>query len=160
MHQEPEQIVSMKRLQAHSRRQRGAALVVGLLLLLVITLLAVAGMNSVSSEMIMTGNEQYHQKAFQAAETGIAQAIAVGPFVPGLPPQVQGPVPVPNTNSDNYTTTIASDIGGACRPMSSGNSVGTFGAVDYTITSTGTSVRNSTATHVQGLAQIVPGSGC
>ena len=41
------------------RRQDGAALVVGLILLLVLTLLAVSGMTTASLELQMAGNEQY-----------------------------------------------------------------------------------------------------
>ena len=38
--------------------QRGAALVIGLLLLLVLTVLAISGMNSASVEFLMAGNDQ------------------------------------------------------------------------------------------------------
>ena len=51
-------------------RQHGAALVTGLILLLVLTLLAVSGMNSASLEFMMAGNEQYCANAFSAAEAG------------------------------------------------------------------------------------------
>jgi hypothetical protein len=50
------------------QRQNGAALVVGLLLLMVLTLLAISGMNTASLELVMAGNTQYQQNAFQAAE--------------------------------------------------------------------------------------------
>ena len=59
------------------RKQKGAALVVGMVLLLVLTLLAVSGMNTASTELIMAGNEQYQENAFQAAEIGIEQAMAL-----------------------------------------------------------------------------------
>ena len=49
-------------------RQRGAALVIGLILLLVLTLLAVTGMNTASTELIMAGNEQYRQNAFSGQQ--------------------------------------------------------------------------------------------
>ena len=39
-------------------------------LLLVLTLLAVSGMNTSTLELRMTGNQQFTQNAFQAAETG------------------------------------------------------------------------------------------
>ncbi len=50
-------------------RQRGAALVVGLILLVIVTLLAIGGMNTAALELIMSGNEQYRQKAFEAARS-------------------------------------------------------------------------------------------
>jgi type IV pilus assembly protein PilX len=62
------------------RHQSGAALVVGLLLLLVLTILAISGMVTASLELQMAGNQQYQERAFQAAEAGIEQAIARGVF--------------------------------------------------------------------------------
>jgi type IV pilus assembly protein PilX len=59
-------------------RQSGAALVVGLLLLLVLTILAISGMTTATLELQMAGNEQYQERAFQAAESGIEQAIDAG----------------------------------------------------------------------------------
>jgi type IV pilus assembly protein PilX len=61
-------------------RQSGAALVVGLLLLLVLTILAISGMTTASLELQMAGNEQYQERAFQSAEAGIEQAIASGVY--------------------------------------------------------------------------------
>src|SRR6185369_6632519 len=58
------------------RRQRGAALVVGLLLLVVITLLAIGGMNSASVELVLAGNTQRQALAFQASEVGIENTLA------------------------------------------------------------------------------------
>jgi hypothetical protein len=60
--------------------QGGAALVIGLLLLLVMTMLALTGMSSAALELQMAGNEQFQERAFQAAESGIAQALAAGGF--------------------------------------------------------------------------------
>jgi type IV pilus assembly protein PilX len=61
-------------------RQQGAALVVGLILLLVLTLLAISGMTTASLELQMAANEQYQERAFQAADAGIEQAMATGVF--------------------------------------------------------------------------------
>ena len=61
-------------------RQSGAALVVGLLLLLVLTILAISGMTTASLELQMAGNEQYQERAFQSAEAGFEQAIASGVY--------------------------------------------------------------------------------
>lgn len=69
---------------ANSPRRRpaehGAALVIGLLLLLVLTILAISGMTTASLELQMAGNEQYQERAFQAAEAGIERAIATGDY--------------------------------------------------------------------------------
>lgn len=60
--------------------QHGAALVVGLLLLLVLTILAISGMTTATLELQMAGNEQYQERAFQRAEAGVEQAMAAGVF--------------------------------------------------------------------------------
>jgi type IV pilus assembly protein PilX len=60
--------------------QRGAALVVGMILLLVLTVLAVSGVTTAALELLMAGNEQYQERAFQAADAGIEQAMAAGVF--------------------------------------------------------------------------------
>ncbi len=61
-------------------RQRGAALVVGLLLLVVITVLAISGMNTATTELAMARNDQAYEDAFQAAETGLETALSQGQF--------------------------------------------------------------------------------
>jgi hypothetical protein len=63
-----------------AHRPAGAALVIGLLLLTVITVLAISVISTASLELQMTGNEQYQEQAFRAAEAGIEQAIAAGVF--------------------------------------------------------------------------------
>lgn len=63
------------------RRQNGAALVVGLILLVVITVLAISGMNTATTELAMARNNQNSENAFQAAETGLEQALSQGLFL-------------------------------------------------------------------------------
>ena len=65
------------RIQKH---QGGAALVVGLVLLVVVTVLAVSGMNTATTELAMARNNQNYENAFQAAETGLEQALSQGRF--------------------------------------------------------------------------------
>jgi type IV pilus assembly protein PilX len=60
--------------------QGGAALVTSLILLVVITVLAVSGMNTATTELAMARNAQNYENAFQAAETGLERAIAQGRF--------------------------------------------------------------------------------
>ncbi len=62
------------------QKQQGAALVVGLILLVVITILAVSGMNTATTELAMARNDQNYENAFQAAETGLENALAQGQF--------------------------------------------------------------------------------
>ncbi|MDH4049288.1 MAG: PilX N-terminal domain-containing pilus assembly protein [Gammaproteobacteria bacterium] len=62
------------------KRQDGAALIVGLMLLVVITILAVSGMNTATTELAMARNAQNYENAFQAAETGLERALSQGRF--------------------------------------------------------------------------------
>ncbi len=72
----------MKQTQISSRNsQQGAALVVGLMLLVVITVLAISGMNTATTELALVRNDQAYEDAFQAAETGIETALSQGQFV-------------------------------------------------------------------------------
>lgn len=71
--------------QGSRKQQRGAALVVGLLMLVVITILAVSGMNTATTELAMARNDQNYENAFQAAETGLEQAISQGTYSTGAP---------------------------------------------------------------------------
>ena len=77
-------------------RQQGAALVVGLLLLVVITVLAISGMNTAATELALARNDQAFENAFQAAETGLATALAQGIFTTTANANLQTTV---NTNT-------------------------------------------------------------
>lgn len=65
---------------AYSAKQRGAALVVGLVLLVVVTVLAISGMNTATTELAIARNDQNYENAFQAAETGLEWALSQGFF--------------------------------------------------------------------------------
>jgi len=62
------------------KNQHGAALIVGLVLLVVITILAISGMNTATTELAMARNDQNYEYAFQAAETGLENALGQGTF--------------------------------------------------------------------------------
>ena len=87
------------------RQQRGAALVVGLMLLVVITVLAVSGMNTATTELAMARNDQNYENAFQAAETGLAQALSVGSYDTASASSFSGGVGA--TGNESYTVDIA-----------------------------------------------------
>jgi hypothetical protein len=63
--------------QQHTRSQRGVALVVSLLFLLVITLLSVAAARNGAFNLKMSGNMQDMARSFQLAEAGAAVALAL-----------------------------------------------------------------------------------
>ncbi|MDH4125346.1 MAG: PilX N-terminal domain-containing pilus assembly protein [Gammaproteobacteria bacterium] len=68
------------KMMTYKNKQRGAALIVGLVLLVVITVLAISGMNTATTELAMARNDQNYEYAFQAAETGLENILALGTF--------------------------------------------------------------------------------
>ena len=153
--------MSTSRPIASRRAQRGAALVVGMLLLLVLTLLAISGMNTASLELAMAGNLQYRENAFRAAETGVEQALVLGMFNPGDPPQrlpeTEGETtPIRDTTADAFSATITPQLDGAAQPALWGSSWDSFSTYHFEVQSNGESVRNAVATTVQGVAVIAP----
>jgi len=58
-------------LDTFNPKQSGAALIVGLILMLVLTVLGVSGMTVSVFGLTMASNAQFEQGAFQAAENGI-----------------------------------------------------------------------------------------
>lgn len=139
-----------------AHRQAGAALIVGLLLLLVLTVLAVSGMNSTNMNLLMTANEQYSQSAFQGAESGIEQAIAKNQFNPdaSLPPEKQENVRLDAIT--RYTTVTTSQLMGMRQPAFDGSSTDKYNTYHFEIDSTGTSQRGATARNIQAVAVIAP----
>lgn len=133
--------------------QRGAALVIGLLLLLVLTILAVSGMNSASLEFVMAGNEQFRANAFSAAEAGIERTLASGNFNPAV---LQVNLNGAATATDNWATVTNTQMNGNPLPALWGNSWNSFATYHFEIASTGTSIRNATAVNTQGVAIIAP----
>src|SRR3989339_13461 len=73
------------------QRQSGAALVIGLIILVLVTLLGVTAMRTTSLEERMAGQSRDSGLAFQAAEAALRQAelylngAVVGPFVSQMP---------------------------------------------------------------------------
>lgn len=128
------------------RNQRGAALVVGMILLMVLTLLAISGMNTATLELQMAGNGQYGQNAFQAAETGIEVAMQTGVYTTGAETLL-------DSTEDKFKTVMRhNDLNGATDIPEGGYSMGVgkgFKAYHFEVTSTGTSERGATSTHIQ-----------
>jgi len=140
---------------AGARRQSGAALVVGMILLMVLTLLAISGMNGATLELQMAGNAQYSENAFQAAETGVEEALREarinGVNTANVDPEKTETVA---GTTDAYTIqTLHNPDNGVTKVPSGGFSMGVgkgFSAYHFDVTSTGTSSRSATQTHVQG----------
>jgi Tfp pilus assembly protein PilX len=137
--------------------QRGAALVVGLILLAIITLLAVVGMNVSNSELQQATTEQLRLRAFQAAETGIEYGMPeifkvssnkVGTSrVSDVTGVAGSPIsPADSKPMDTYKTTVTYR-GSAGQAPGYGQS---FSGFHYSVLSEGGSARNSQAKHEVG----------
>lgn len=138
-------------------RQRGAALVVALILLIVVSVMAISSMNTATLDLMMAGNEQFRSRAFAAAESGIEDAWHNGEYDSSkdfTPPEKSVGV-----GADKYIYKITRPGKGAVESSPPGNSEGTFGAVYFKIESSGTSERNSTALTNQELFQVVRSPG-
>jgi type IV pilus assembly protein PilX len=141
---------------ARARRQNGAALVVGLILLMILTLLAISGMNGATLELQMAGNAQFSENAFQAAETGIEEAMREarlnGVNTANIDPEVTEAVG--DSQTDQYSIVTRHNVdNGVTKVPAGGFSMGVgkgFSAYHFDVTSTGTSSRDATETHVQG----------
>jgi type IV pilus assembly protein PilX len=141
----------------HHKRQKGAALVVGLMLLVIVTVLAVSAVGTASTEMIMAGNEQYRERAFQAAEIGIENGIRKLATIPQDNVDHTDPVvAVTSLPQDQYvliTRYVGEDDG------IPGFSADKFVGLHYRIQSTGTSQRNASSQHWQGAYLVGAGAG-
>ena len=84
------------------KNQDGAALVIGLMLLVVITVLAISGMNTATTELAMARNDQNYENAFQAAETGLATALGQVTFNTVIGTTIS----IPITSYETVTTQI------------------------------------------------------
>ena len=97
-------------------RQGGAALIMSLMILLILTILGVTAMGTSSLEEKMAGNTQEMTRAFEVAESGLASSLGVtGNFDPNAPQQnsygINGRVPRVTTSFVQQTT-IPRSIGG------------------------------------------------
>ena len=138
-------------------RQRGAALVVGLILLLVLTILAVSGVMTSNLELRMVGNTQLQEHAFQTAEVAVEDALA-NPVLSTSAPFNQATIANPDS-PDDYYSYVLQYVGQA--PLGTGMtgfSIGSaFTTLHFQVDATGTAPGNALAQHVQSFYVIGPG---
>jgi type IV pilus assembly protein PilX len=143
--------------------QQGAALIVGLVLLVVITVLAISGMNTATTELAMARNDQNYENAFQAAETGLENSMGQGAFNTNASVAVVTTINAHDSVSSQIAyegTTIVPD-----RAFSLGSGSG-VSAYHFLATATAksqrdtgsTTDRDSAAVHTQAFYIVGPGS--
>lgn len=139
-----------------TKSQHGAALVMALVILLILTLLGVTAMGTSSLEEKMAGNIQEATRAFEAGESGLNKAL-----------NEEGTLDLSATTTKNYS--FDSDKSGKAEVQttfvqysqakrgsgygSSYNNVANFDQV-----STGTTVTGAKSVIHQGIAQTLPSS--
>ena len=143
---------SIVELRPASRSQRGAALVIGLILLLVLTILAVSGVMSSTLELRMVGNQQQQERAFQAAELAIEEALADATL--SETPQTQAITTVPDSTDEyEYEIRKAAQTGA---PPGFSLDAG-FASHHFVVSATGYSSAGAESTHTQGFFVVGPG---
>jgi hypothetical protein len=146
------------------RPHRGAALVVGLLLLLVLTVLGTSGMVTAALELQMAGNAQWQERAFQAAEFALEQAIHTADLrtmdtVANARkfPADGGEQAVPGSATDTYRYRLYFDSSAAgLPPPNASPEESALVAFYFVVEGTGTSARGATDTHEQSFYVVAP----
>jgi type IV pilus assembly protein PilX len=148
----------MKGMANGSRRQQGAALVVGLILLVVLTILAVSGVFTANMELRMVRNTQSQERAFQAAEVAIEDALA-NPVLSTSAAFNQGATAVPNSNPDTYSYGLQFVGQAPLGTGMTGYSIGTaFLTYHFEVQATGNGPDNARAEHTQSFYVVGPGT--
>jgi type IV pilus assembly protein PilX len=136
-------------------REAGAALVISLVLLLVLTVLGVSGMNSATMEVTMAGNTQFQEDAFQEAEDAIDITIAQRHY-----PTDGTPFLTPWTGDPDYDRQGVQTYVGRTpvpdRAFSMGASTGSIVAHHFDILSVGRGPRGASSTHHQSFYIVGP----
>jgi type IV pilus assembly protein PilX len=142
---------------ARRSAQSGAALVVGLVLLLVMTVLAVSGMSTATLELAMANNAQAQQEAFQAAETGIDIAISRGAFT------TFEPMTIPATPIGNGVTEVVTTFAQSTAVPDVAFSIGVGTSISaqafhFDVVAVGRGPRGAASTHHQSFYVVGPGA--
>lgn len=146
-----------------ANRQQGAALVVGLILLVVVTVLAISGMNTATTELAIARNDQNYESAFQAAETGIETALSQGRF-DTLINTTLSDIDVPVRENDSVTAVIRFETSTLVPDRAFSLGVGSgIAAYHFTATATaesamsaGNTDRDASAVHTQAFYVVGP----
>jgi type IV pilus assembly protein PilX len=145
----------MQHLRIQLSKQTGAALVVGLVLMMVLTILAISTMRTATLGLLMAANAQYKERAFQLAETGLRDAanqLNNGTLALGTTEGWQNPGAITGSvdaSGDAYVVDLRFIRAGD--PPPSYSQGGEITALYFEMTSTGRTVaRNAKSVQTQG----------
>lgn len=136
------------------RKDSGAALVMSLVILLILTILGITAMGTSSLEQKMAGNMQEATRAFEAAESGLSRAFAT-----------PGSFNLFNKQTSNFSfdsgksgsaTIVTEYIQTTPAKRGSGFSATQFDAANFDQVSTGTTITNAKVVIHQGVKLMVP----
>ncbi len=140
------------------KSERGAALVVALILLVIITIFAISAMGTSRLGLLMAGNSQYKLRAFQAAQSAIEARIVAGGFSTTLNnqattyPFTDADTGIASTGTASITFQTSTDV------PAGGFSLGTsYLAYHFEIEATGTARRGAVSNQTQGFYIVGPG---
>ncbi|MBT8132226.1 MAG: hypothetical protein KJO35_08150 [Gammaproteobacteria bacterium] len=147
-----------------TKNQSGAALIVSLILLLILTVIAVVGMSTATLELAMAGNMQYQNTAFEAAESIVEAEIMRPDLVPPTAPGVM-PLTAANVNRD-YKNPADRTLATATATTSYLGPTGTtgwqlggatsFSAFHFEVNGVATAAQGAAASHRQGFFVVGP----
>jgi len=133
-------------------RQRGIALIMSLVILLILTILGISAMGTSSLEQKMSGNIQEGTHAFEAAESGLNEAF-----------NASGALSLSGTttntysyNNNRYTAEVDTTFKQFASPKRGSGYGNNFQAANFDQQSTATTTANAKAVVHQGVALIVP----
>lgn len=133
------------------KAQSGAALIISLILLMVLTVLAISTMRTASLELLMAGNAQYRENAFRLAQSGIDAVMRRGD--PGVLSDCTAPVSDPEVAVAGLGGRYATTVCYRGKSITPGNSFARIPTFNYEVASTGTTdQRDARARLVQGYA--------
>jgi len=144
-------------------RQAGAALVVGLILLLILTVLAVSGVVTSTFELRNVANQQQQERAFQAAEVGVERALTTAVATTATTTVIaRTPVDPNAADTDEYEYTLR-PVGEFNPPTSAPSSAVSAGvglsAFHFEVQATGHAPGDAESEHTQGFYVIVNTGG-
>jgi Tfp pilus assembly protein PilX len=132
-------------------RQGGAVLIISLVLLMVLTILAISTMRSASLGLLMAGNNQYRQNAWQLAQAGIDSILRAGD--PALADSCDTAVATAPVTIDTLGGSYATTVCYRGESMTPGNSITRVPTFNYEVQAEGsTEQRGARARLVQGFA--------
>jgi type IV pilus assembly protein PilX len=129
---------------ASHRSQRGATLIVGLVLLLVLTVLGVSGMNTATMQIAMAANTQFQQDAFQMTEDAIDIVLGTRDYTTSAASTLNW-----TGNPDFDRRALTNYRWNTPVPAGRAFSLGEFDAFHFDIQSLGRGPRNATAQTTQ-----------